>query len=205
MKSAAIMALLILCAVPLAAQERNINLTVFIGQAEITGENDLDGFETDFEDANALGAAVDVFFNNYVSVEAAAFGIRTEGALVFEDTAAFDLGNFNITPITLGAKFHVLGNRRIDPYVGAGAAYVIGDDFFTPDLDTAGVGRIAIDSELTYYVNAGIGIQLTEGFGLVIDGRYIPYEPVTSSGVTGVERDFDLTTQILSAGVRLRF
>jgi len=205
MKSAAIMALLIVCAVPLAAQDRNVNLTVFIGQAEITGETDLGGFEPEFEDANALGASVNVFFGNYVSVEAAAFGIRTEGALVLDNAASFDLGNFNVTPITLGAQVHLLGKRRFDPYIGAGGAYVIGDDFFTPDLDAAGVGRIELDSEATYYLNAGIGFQVTEGFGIVIDGRYIPYEPATRSTVTGIERDFDLTTQILSAGLRLRF
>lgn len=204
MKSLAVLTLLLVCAVPLAAQDRNIHLTVFVSQVDMEGENDLGGFETEFDNGNALGAAVNLGIGRWFSVEAAAFGIRTEGALTFEDANIADLGNFNLTPIMLGLQFHPLSGR-FDPYVGAGGAYVIGDEFFTPDLDLAGVGRIEMENELTYYVNAGIGIQITEGFGLVIDGRQIQYEPSTRSAVTGVEQDIDLSPRILSAGLRLRF
>lgn len=204
MKSFAVVTLLLLCAAPLAAQDRNIHLTVFASQVDFEGENDLGGFETEFDDGNALGAAVNLGVGRWFSVEAAAFGVRTEGALTFEDAVIADLGSFNLTPITLGLQFHPLAGR-FDPYVGAGGAYVIGDEFFTPDLDVAGVGRIEMENAFTYFVNAGIGVQLTEGFGLVVDGRQIQYEPSTRSSVTGVEQDVDLSPRILSVGLRLRF
>jgi outer membrane protein W len=204
MKSFAVMTLLLLCAAPLAAQDRNIHLTVFVSQVDMEGENDLDGFETEFDDGKALGAAVNLGVGRWFSVEAAAFGIRTEGVLTFDDVRIADLGNFNLTPLMLGVQFHPLSGR-FDPYVGAGGAYVIGDDFFTPDLDLAGVGRIELESEVTYYLNAGIAFQITEGFGLILDGRQIQYEPSSQSSVTGVEQDLDLSPRILSAGLRLRF
>ena len=206
MKSFAALTLILLCAAPLAAQDRNVSISVFISRAELTGDNEFPGgFEADFEDANALGASVSVGLNRWLAVEGAAFGVRSEGALVLDDAASFDFGKFNITPIMAGAQLHFLGGRRIDPYIGAGAAYVIGDDFYTPDLESLGVGRIEIDSEFTYYYGAGIALQLTQGFGLVIDGRYIPYEPVSQSSVTGVEQDLDLSMRIISAGIRLKF
>lgn len=205
LKSAFIL-LLVLAALPLAAQDRNIQLTVFYSQADMEGENDFgDGFVTEFDDGSGYGASANMFFGKYLSVEASVFSIRTDTALVFEDAAVFDLGTMNLTPISLGAQFHVLGQSRIDPYVGGGVSYILGDDLFTSDLEFAGLGRIELENEFAYYINAGIGIQITEGFGIVIDGRQLQYEPSSRSSVTGVEQDLEITPRILSAGLRLRF
>jgi outer membrane protein W len=200
-------ALLFLCAaLPLAAQGRNIHVTVFYSQAEMQGENDFgDGFETEFDDGRGYGASANLSIGRFFSVEAAAFSLRADSQLVFEDAAAFDLGSLNLTPISLGGQFHVLGSSRFDPYVGGGIAYVLGDDFFTSDLEFAGVGRIELENEFTYYINAGIAFQISEGFGIVIDGRQIQYEPNTRSAATGVEQELEITPRILSAGLRLRF
>ena len=207
MKSALTVALLLLLAVPLAAQDRNIQITVLASQADFQGENDFDdlGFETDFEEGAGLGGTINWFLNPYVSIEGSAFGIRGDASLIFEEQAVFDLGKLNLTMFGAGAQLHLLGQRRIDPYVGAGGAYVIGDDFVTSDLEAGGVGRIELENEFTYYVNAGIGLQISEGFGLVLDARYLPYETSSRSSVTGFEEELEIAPRIYSAGVRLRF
>ena len=207
MKSAATVFLIMLFAAPLLAQDRNIQLSVYASKTEMQGENDFggSGFETDFEDGAGLGAGVNWFFNPHVSVEGAVFGLRSDAGLLFEGTAPIDLGTLNLTVFSAGAQFHLLGQRRIDPYVGAGGAYIIGDDFFTPDLENAGVGRIELENEVAYYLNAGLGFQISEGFGFVVDARYIPYETASRSAVTGVEQDIEISPRIYSAGVRLRF
>ncbi len=204
---AAITLLLVLAAAPLVAQDRNIQVSVFVSQVEMQGENDFgDGFVTDFDEGTGLGGSANLFLGRHFSVEAAVFNLRTDTALVFEDAATFDLGTLELTPISLGAQFHVLGSRsRIDPYVGAGVAYVIGDDLFSGDLESAGVGRIELENAVGYYINAGLAFQVTEGFGIVIDGRQLQYEPSSRSSATGVEQDLDITPRILSAGLRLRF
>ena len=202
----AITVLLLLAALPLAAQDRNVQLTVFFSRAQMQGDNDFDtGFTTDFDDGTGYGASANMFFGRFVSVEASVFSIRTEGTLNLDSEPVFNLGNMNLTPISLGAQFHILGDSRFDPYVGGGASYVMGDDLFTEDLDFAGVGRIELENEITYYINAGIGVQISEGFGIVLDARQIQYEPSSRSAVTGVEQDLELTPRILSAGLRLRF
>lgn len=198
---------LVLAAIPVAAQQqRNIQLAVFYSQAEMQGENDFgDGFVTDFDDGSGYGASANMFFGRYLSVEASVFSIRADSTLAFEDDAVFSLGTMNITPISLGAQFHVLGQSRIDPYVGGGVSYVLGDDFFSSDLEFAGVGPIEVDNGIGYYINAGLGFQISEGFGIVIDARQIQFEPSTRSTFTGVEQDLEITPRILSAGLRLRF
>ena len=207
MKSAAIAALLLLFAgAPLVAQDRNAQLTVWASQTEMQGENDFgQGFETDLQDGSGLGASVNWFLGSHVSVEGSVFGLRSEADLLLDQTPVVDLGKLNLTVFTAGAQFHVLGQSRFDPYAGAGVAYVIGDEFFTPDTQAAGLGRIEMENEVTYYVNVGLGFQFTRGFGLVLDARYIPYETSSQSSVTGVEQDLEIAPRIYSAGLRLRF
>ena len=208
MKSAFATLLLVLAATPLFAQERRTTLTVWASQVSYEGENELvPDFTTEFDDGNALGASVNFFMTRHFSVEASVFGIRSDARLIFEDAAELDLGKIDLVPITLGAQFHFLGQSRFDPYVGAGGAYVMADDLNSRDLDVLGLGRIELENELTYYLNAGVGVQITEGFGIVVDGRMIPYETTSTSTAPtrpGSE-DLDFSPRILSVGLRFRF
>lgn len=202
---------LLFLSVPLFAQDapdvqdRNIHLTIWASQVEMEGDSDLTGgFELDSEDGTALGLSANYGLNRWFSVEGSVFALRSDTTLGFED-ASLDLGSVDLVPFTLGAQIHLLGESRFDPYVGAGAAYVIADDLNSNDLDTLGLGRIELDNELTYYVNAGIGVRLAGGFGLTVDGRQIQYEPSSRSTATGVEQDLELSPRLLSIGLRLRF
>lgn len=199
------LAILFLCAPLLFAQDRDIQITIWGSQADMQGDSGLgDGFEIDFEDGKALGASVNVPVNRFLSIEGSVFGIRSDAAIRFED-AALNLGTLDLVPFTLGAQFHPLGNSRFDPYAGAGAAYVVGGDLFSSDLVTLGLGRIELENEVTYYVNAGISVRIVNGLGLTIDGRQIQYEPSSRSTATGVEQDLELSPRLLSVGLRLRF
>ncbi len=196
---------LLLC-VPLFAQDRKLQFTIWASQVDMQGDNEFEsGFETDFDDGNALGASVNVPVNRWFSVEGSVFAIRSDAALNFED-ATLDLGSLDLVPFTAGAQVHFLGsNSRFDPYVGAGGAYIVADDLSSSDLDTLGLGRIELDNDFTYYVNAGIGIHIAGGFGITVDGREIHYEPTSRSTATGVEQDLELSPRLLSVGLRLRF
>lgn len=197
--------LLTLASTTLFAQERNVRITVWGSQVSMEGDNDLDGFATEFDDGGGLGASINWGIGRFLSIEGAAFGLRSDAGLLFDGSAPIDLGSLNLTPLMAGVQVHPLGDSRFDIYAGAGGAYVITDDFNSSNLDTLGLGRIEIDSDLTYYINAGIGFQITEGFGIALDARQIAYEPTTRSSATGVEQDLDITPRIYSAGLRLRF
>lgn len=204
MKSMFLVALACVVAMPLLAQDRNMHLAVFASQAEIDGEDLGDGFETDFDSGTGFGIAASHAYNRFLSAEIAVFSVRSEAGLLFEGEAPFELGDLSLVPVMIGGQLHLF-RGRVDPYVGAGAAYVMANDLHSPDLDVVGFGRIEVDNELTYYVNAGIAFEITRGFGIVVDGRFVQYEPSTKAQATGVERDLDLSPTILSAGLRFRF
>lgn len=196
--------LLLVSAPLLFAQERDVEFTIWASQVEMEGDSDLGDFELDADDGNALGLSVNHGINRWFSVEGSVFGVRSDAVLGFEGTE-LDLGSVDLVPFTLGAQVHFLGDSRIDPYIGAGAAYIVADDLSSSDLDTLGLGRIELDNEFTYYYGAGVGIRIAGGFGLTVDARQIQYEPNSTSSVTGVEQELDLSPRLLSVGLRLRF
>jgi outer membrane protein W len=199
-----LLVVLLFVSAPLFAQDRNIHLTIWASQVDMEGDTDLGDFEADFDEGNALGVSANYGINRWFSVEGSVFGIRSDATLGFED-ATLDLGSVDLVPFTLGAQVHLLGDSRFDPYIGAGAAYVVADDLSSSDLDTLGLGRIELENQATYYLNAGVGIRIAGGFGITVDGRQIQYEPSSRSTTTGVEQDLELSPRLLSVGLRLRF
>lgn len=197
--------LLILAAMPLAAQDRTADLTLWASRTDVQGTTTLnDAFETKFEEGEGFGISLNVSMNRWLSAEVAAFRVSSDTSLQFEDLA-FSMGSAGMSPLTAGVQFHPVGSSRFDPYLGAGAAYVVGGNLESEDLDNLGVGTIKLGNEFTYYANAGLGVRLFRGIGIALDARYIPYEPSGRSTVTDTEEDLDLTTILYSAGVRFRF
>ena len=191
-------------AMPLFAQERNVRISVFASQVSIDGDELDESFDTEFEDGTGYGLGASMAFNRFVGLEASIFSLRNEARLVLDGEAPFELGRVDLVPVMVGVQAHLTGGRRFDPYVGAGAAYVMANDLYSQDLDTVGIGRVDVDSELTYYLNAGVGFDFTPGFGIAVDGRMIPFEPETR-GATGDAVELDLSPTVISAALRFRF
>jgi len=196
--------LLLTLTAPLLAQDRG-HVGVFVSRVDIDSADLEDGFETDFDSGNGFGFVADRAFNRILSAEVAVFSVRSEAGLLFEGAAPFDLGDLNLVPVMFGAQAHLAGRSRIDPYIGAGAAYVMANDLHSEDLDAVGLGRIEVDNELTYYASAGVAFELTRGLGIVVDGRWVHFEPSTQAAGTGEEEDVELSPLIISAGLRFRF
>ena len=182
----AITLLVVFAAAPLAAQDRAVDLTIWGTSADVQGSNRFsDTFDTDFESGDGFGLSANIFMTKHFSTEIAAFAVSSDASLAIPDVAPLSLGSVDMTPVMAGVQFHILGQSRFDPYIGAGAAYVMADDLESNDLDVVGVGAVDLENELTYYLNAGVGFHFTPWFALVADGRYIPYEPSSKSAVTG--------------------
>ncbi|MGZ8867567.1 MAG: OmpW family outer membrane protein [Thermoanaerobaculia bacterium] len=198
--------LLVLLAAPLAAQDRDMTITAWASQVQMQGDNQFEGFTSEFEDGTGIGLSVNRFFGRMLSVEASVFSLRNDVTLrINESEAVIDIGKANLTPLTLGAQLHLAGRSRVDPYIGAGGAWVLAGDLHSPDLEIGGRGRLELDDKLTWYANAGIGVEILRGFSLVADGRYLAYETSSRSTVTGGEEDLDFTPLLLSLGLRFQF
>lgn len=197
---------LLFAATPLFAQERDMQITAWVSRNTIEGEDNFaEGFATDFDDGLGFGASVNRFVNRYMSVEASAFSLRRSARLLVDGVAPIDLGKVDLSTFTIGGQLHLARRARFDPYVGAGAAYVDASDLSSPDLEAGGVGLIELDNKLTWYVNAGIGVHIAGGLGLVVDGRYLQYKTDSRSVVTRVSQEIDLSPTLLSVGLRFRF
>lgn len=206
MKRAVFVMALLLCAAPLAAQERSVEFTLWGSMVEMQGDSTLaDTFETDFDSGSGFGLSAGFFLTERFAVELAAFSLSADASFSHPDIGEFDMGEAELFPISLGVQFHFAGQGRFDPYVGAGAAYVLVDDFESDDLTNLGVGTVEADDEVTYYVNAGLGFMFTDGFGLALDARYIPFESTTTASVAPGEEDIEFTPLVYSAGLRFRF
>ena len=202
--------LLIFAAAPLLAQDRDMTIAAWVSQVDMQGENEFAAegltLASEFDDGTAIGLSVNRFFTPMISVEASVFSIRSDVNLLIQDTdLPISLGKVNLTPVTIGAQLHLAGRSRFDPYVGAGAAYVLAGDLHSPDLEIGARGRLELDDKVTWYANAGIGVEIVRGFAVVADGRYLAYETSSRSTVTGAEEDIDFTPLLLSLGLRFQF
>ena len=195
-----------LIATPLLAQDRDMQITPWVSQVDLQGENEFeDGLTSEFEDGTGMGLSFNKFLSPFFSVEGSVFSLRNEARLVVDNQNSIGLGRVKLTPITLGVQFHPLRQSRIDPYIGAGGAYVLTNNLSSSDLSAGGVGPIELEDAPTYYLNAGLGVQILGGLGIVVDGRYMPVETKSRSEVTGVEQDLEFSPRVLSLGLRLRF
>jgi outer membrane protein W len=203
---AAVLALFL--STPVFAQ-RSFDVTVNYVWLDATGAGefeDIDETEFDFDDAaTGFGAAANVFFGDRISAEFAIANVSAE-ASARRRAVGGGTADVDIMPVTAVLQFHFAPNGFIDPYVGAGAAYVLFDDFESQGVSN--LDRIDLQDDVGLAINAGLGFRLGGRFGAVIDAKYIPLEAnATAVNVTGPETEgrFDISPIIISAGVSLRF
>ena len=206
MKSIRIALLLTLAAaLPLLAQAP-VDVAVYASWVDAQGDTVFDeGVETKFESGDGFGVAVNWFWGQRVSTELAASALTMDAGLDFDGVPTIDLGSVDLTPITATLQFHFARDRMIDPYLGAGVAWVMAGDLESEDLDELEIGEIEVDDEVTYVLNAGFGVNFTREFGLYLDAKYIPLEPATRAADDPEDVDLEINPMILSAGLKFRF
>ena len=206
MKRFALLLILLMAAMPLAAQERDLAISGWVSRASLDGQDDFaEDFGTEFEERTGYGMSVDWGFSRMFALEGSVFFLRANADLILDDGVTLvDIGTVNLRPVSAGIQFRPL-QSRIFPYLGAGATYMVTGDLVSGELTTGGQGTIEMENGVTYYGNVGIGIRLLEGLSIVADGRYIPFETDTTSTTTGVTQEMDLTSTIYSVGLRLKF
>jgi outer membrane protein len=203
--------LALLCSAPAFAQ-RSFDLTGNVVWLDPTGG----GTFGDLFDPAALeldadvgyGLAANIFFSNRLSAE---FAIaRVEPETIIRRRAVGSVGsggNLEITPLTAVVQYHFAPNATIDPYIGAGAAYMIFD--FSESQGVTGIDQIDFDDDVGLAVNAGLGIKLGGRLGLNLDAKYVPLESNATALIVLTNEEsvtrVNVSPIILSAGLSLRF
>jgi outer membrane protein W len=181
-------------ALPLAAQTE---LGVHVARASARS-TDADGTTLAFDRGRGFGASVEHVAGEHVSYELAATWLRYDGTLRLDPTTSADLGSLKLLPISATARWHFAPRgERVDPYVGAGAAYVLAKDLSSSDLDALGIGRVDVESKACWLANAGVAVGR-----FFIDGKYFSYRPRSGEGAGRVR--LNLRPVVISVGIRWR-
>jgi outer membrane protein len=120
-----------------------------------------------------------------------------------------DIGSVWLLPPTLTAQYHVtqLGEwtgsetlARVKPYFGAGVNYTI---FYNEDA--GGFDSISYDDAFAPALQAGVDIELGEGFYLNADVKYIFLETDYSINGGAVTGSVDINPLLVGVGLGYRF
>jgi outer membrane protein len=208
--------LLLFMAVPMSAQSRGFDLTGYVAWVDTSSEGTFgsngtvaDDLDVNFDGTLGYGIAANIFFSDRISTEFAI--VRVDSDVSVRQRAVNNAGDTQaeLMPITAVLQFHLAPNGRFDPYVGAGAAYVLIDDVDAPDeLSNLDFESIDFDDDVGLALNAGLGIKLTNNLALTLDAKYVPLSSsarAVRSGSTGADVKFDMNPVILAGGLSLRF
>jgi outer membrane protein len=165
--------------------------------------------DIDFKGDLGYGAAANIFFGGSVSLEVAAARVRPKANL----TAAGFSSNNNRTsmvPLTGVLQWHFAPNGFIDPYIGAGAAYVLFSDVNGAKgaARDVGVNRIRFKDDAGFAANAGLSIKIGSNMAINGDVKYVPLKSsATAVFVTGPDSEtrVKINPVIASAGIGFRF
>lgn len=120
-----------------------------------------------------------------------------------------DLGSVNLLPPTLTVQWHFNPDQTIDPYVGAGINYT---NFLDRNLKVnngalAGT-KIKVDSDSWgYALQAGVDINLKDGWLINLDAKYVNIETDVKLNVAGWTKidSLDINPWVLGIGIGKKF
>lgn len=112
-----------------------------------------------------------------------------------------------LLPPTLLLQYHFLPQGKIRPYVGVGLNVTIP---FAADADSdleaiLGPTEIDIDPSVSYALQAGVDVQITERLFLNFDLKYIDLDVEAHLRSGGITRSVDVAIDPLVAGVGIGF
>lgn len=120
-----------------------------------------------------------------------------------------DLGSVNLLPPTLTLQWHFNPDQTIDPYVGAGINYT---NFLDRNLKVSSGAlagtKIKVDSDSWgYALQAGVDINLKDGWLINLDAKYVNIETDVKLNVAGWTKidSLDINPWVLGIGIGKKF
>ncbi len=120
-----------------------------------------------------------------------------------------DLGSVNLLPPTLTLQWHFNPDQTVDPYVGAGINYT---NFLDRNLKVSSGAlagtKIKVDSDSWgYALQAGVDINLKDGWLINLDAKYVNIETDVKLNVAGWTKidSLDINPWVLGIGIGKKF
>lgn len=184
--------------VPLFAQSNDV--AVWYSTSHV-GTTNSGASAVEFKNGRGYGASFNHFFGDHLSTEFAYDQLHYDARINYLGATVLDAGRMKTKVATAVVQWHFSRAGFIDPYLGAGAAYLKSDSLSSADLTTANIGSVSIEKKWGWAADAGLNVNLSHSLGVAVDAKYVPYEP--KSGVSGMK--LKLNPTIFSAGLRFRF
>jgi outer membrane protein len=204
-------------AVPLVAADRTFDLT---GWAAWVDPNSTDTFKStptqqlklDFDGRLGYGIGANIFFGNHISAAFDIVQVRPKAIVRSRAVGgrSFSTTGTRMTPLTGVLQWHFAPDGFLDPYLGAGVAYVLFEDtnvFGNPD-----VGQINFKDDAGLALNAGVSLRISRHLALTADGKYVPLKAAANAvyvpghlPIVPVVVNTKINPVIFSGGLSLRF
>lgn len=214
MKRIAVLSFAFLMAVPVFAQTRFFDLglnAVWVdpnSSGTFNSPNANQPLNIDFNGKLGYGASANVFLGSNVSLEIAASEVRPDARYGIPGATA-NQGHLKMIPITGVLQYHFSPKGFIDPYVGAGGAYVLFDNVSNvTDVGGIGLRQLNFKDDVGFAVNGGLGFNFSPRIGLNADVKYVPLKSsATAVFAAGPDRSakVKINPVIASAGIVFHF
>lgn len=127
----------------------------------------------------------------------------------WENTSGIDMGDLTMTPITLVAKYRILPEKLVNPYLGVGVVYFINSFDISDRYRQLNYGaELEVDNAFGFAASAGLEVKLAKYLFVDFDVKYVAAEAGAkwNLGSTTQEReDADLGTTMIGLGVKYYF
>lgn len=214
MKRISLLFLVILVATPTYAADRYFDLTGWASWIKPQSNDTFNSstpnqpFNINFKGKLGYGAGVNIFLGHTVSLALDASEVKPDASFGFPG-ATLNQGSIKMIPITGVLQWHFVPSGFIDPYIGAGAAYVIFDNLKNfSDAGRVGVNQINFKDDVGLALNAGIGFNFSKSIGITGDVKYVPVKSsATAVFATGPNQSqkIKMNPVIASAGLTFHF
>ncbi|HSP16968.1 MAG TPA: OmpW family outer membrane protein [Thermoanaerobaculia bacterium] len=214
MKRFSLIVFVSLLATPLFSADRFFDLTGWATWVKPQSNNTFNStnanqpFDINFEGKLGYGAGLNVFLGDTWSVAFDASEVKPDARYGFPG-ATLNQGSIKMIPITGVLQWHLIPKGFIDPYLGAGAAYVIFDNLQNVnDVGHVGVNQINFKDDAGFVVNGGLGFNFSPRVGITADVKYVPLKAsATAVFATGPNQSqkIKINPVIASAGLTLHF
>lgn len=168
---------------------------VFVGGARQAG------WDADVSTEVIPSLTLTYFFNKNIAAELfccfAKMEAEGKGA-----TPVNDLGDFWIFPPAVTLQYHFDRMGGFKPYVGAGIQYI---HFFSEGNSGIGGAKIRLDDAVGFTLQAGIDVELGQGWYANLDVKKTWIDTEASWAGTNITADVDVDPLIVSANIGYRF
>ncbi len=123
----------------------------------------------------------------------------------FSQVANDALIRLEVTPVDVGLSWHFNPDAKAQPYVGAGASYLVTDALFEGGAIPL-AGGPEVDDEFGYYLLLGVDVDVTERLGIYGEAMYRSAKlNVTGNNFGFVDFESDVAGPAGAVGFMLRW